>query len=283
MEMVLNELSIVQAETSHIGSLNAIAFAKTLSAGVQKGYNKVRSDLIESGIILSENYTYYNWLHSNSGDAQIEQIIKPFLYGVLSTPFMDEEDSEAEEQYILSDYYFQDEDTNFPRTRCIGLASAFIANTLSVSFASSDTWTKNILKISVESENGSVYEDVLNVFSSECFGKEQIENHIEYTQELKLIESTEDPNSKKFHLTGHHGQKELKAFWNKLKRSSYVISGLTIEWGGNDFIRSTNANGEIEIVIPNTDRDYAIKVVTTGRNQRETDEIAKILRKNLDK
>lgn len=283
MEVVLNELSIKPADNQLGGNAIAIDLAKTISAAVNKGYKRVRSHLSESEILLADDYSYYTWLHTNSGDLMLEQTIKPFLYGVLVTPFIDEEDAEGEKQYILSDYYFEDKENKHPKTKCTGLASAYIADTLSISFSSNNIWKKNTLHITVKTEKTVSREDVLNVFSPQCFEQNVIKKHIEYAHELQLVESKKAPNSKKIHITSHHGQKEIEQLWTKVKYSPFVLSGLSIEWGGNSFIRRTYEDGVIEIVLRKTDKGYALRVQTTGRNKRETDAIAKILQKKFDK
>jgi hypothetical protein len=58
---------------------------------------------------------------------------------------------------------------------------------------------------------------------------------------------------------------------------------LSVEWGGKRFIRKTYVNGQIEIVDNNTDMGYALLISTTGRNKRETDAIAEILREKYER
>jgi hypothetical protein len=283
MELALNELSISQGPDRFSGAALAVAFAKTMGEAVSKGYRIIRSDLSESEIVLAEEYSLHTWLVTKSGDAMTEQILKPFLYGVLQTPFINEENEEAEEEFVNSHYYFEDAASGFPKTKCYGLASAFITDSISISMPTTDIWKKNKLLLTIEQGETESREEVLNVYSAACFSNADLKSHIEYKQKLDLKESGISPNSKKIHLTSHHGQKELKQLWNKLKQSTFVISGLSVEWGGQTFIRRTDENGIIEIVLHKTNRQYALQVQTTGTNQRETDEIAKLLEKKFDK
>jgi len=283
MELALNELSISPAPDRFSGAALAVSFAQTMGEAVSKGYRIIRSDLSESEILLAEDYSLHSWLVTNSGDSMIEQIIKPFLFGVLTTPFIDEANEDAEEEFVISDYYFEDEDSGFSKTKCYGLASSYITDGISISMPTQDLWKKNKLSISIEQGETATTEEVLNIYSAACLGNADIKNHIEYRQELDIEESSVSPSSKKLHLTGHHGQKELKQLWNRLKQSTFVISGLSIEWGGQNFIRSTDENGMVEIVLHKTLRQYALQVKTTGTSQRETDEIAKLLAKKFDK
>ena len=83
-------------------------------------------------------------------------------------------------------------------------------------------------------------------------------------------------------FAGIYSQQELNALWNKLKKSPYVTDALSIEWGGKRFIRKTYSSGAIEIVDNSTDEGYALLVQTTGRNMRETDAIAEILKERYE-
>ncbi|PKL79807.1 MAG: hypothetical protein CVV25_06760 [Ignavibacteriae bacterium HGW-Ignavibacteriae-4] len=84
---------------------------------------------------------------------------------------------------------------------------------------------------------------------------------------------------KNIHLSDHHGKKELDNFCNKIKISPYVEEMKSTDWGGKKFIRKVEANGWIELVLYKTDRQYALKVKTTGKDQLETEAISEILRK----
>lgn len=52
---------------------------------------------------------------------------------------------------------------------------------------------------------------------------------------------------------------------------------MSIEWGGNSFYKKPQKDGKLDIIHLKSDRRYALQVQTTGRNLRETVEIAKIL------
>jgi hypothetical protein len=283
MELILNELSILKSESQYAGGKLAMDFAKTMGTAVSMGYRKIRSHLSESEIELAHDYTLYNWLVTNSGDAMIEQVIKPFLYGVFTTPFIEDGNEIAEEQYIESDFYFEDIASGFPKAKCLGLASAFIADSISISFPTLNIWKKEKLTITIEYDDEIVAGEVLNIHSTACFKNYDTKTHIVYNQDLKLTKHSESPKNKKCHITSHHGQKELKQLWNKLKTSPYVVSGLSIEWGGKVFVRKAEENGKIEIVLYKSEREYSLQIETTGTNQRETEEIAKILTQKFDR
>jgi len=70
------------------------------------------------------------------------------------------------------------------------------------------------------------------------------------------------------------------AFARRLVHCEYVCGVLNLlEFHPHrrNFIYKTNENGVIEIVLPWTDQRLGMAVKTTGRNLKETREIAKIL------
>lgn len=193
---------------------------------------------------------------------------------MLILPFIRDEDKEIAAYYVEADYYFEDAANNMAKTSCPGLTAAYLYDTLSISLQSGPAWTKNLLEIIVEANKTRTIEQVNNVFSRECFAVAAIKSIVENLGELNLQETQIAIKDKKIHLTSHHGQRELKALWSKLKNSPYVIEAFSIEWGGKRFIRKTFANGAIEIVDTGNDKGYALLVQTTGTSLRETDAIA---------
>lgn len=95
-----------------------------------------------------------------------------------------------------------------------------------------------------------------------------------------LIKSTSIP---KVHLAQHHGKKELGEFSKKLINSPYITEIQSTDWGGKNFIRKINNDNSIEIVLYWTEKEYALKVFTTGRNEKETEIISNILQKKYNK
>lgn len=270
-----NELSIDAHSADRFAANSKMQlFSETVAEARQKGFRNVRSHHASHQIQLSADYTLYDWLNNKD----VPEILRNNMYGMLVLPFIKDEDEEVAAHYVASDYYFEDAPNGITKISCAGLAAAYLYETLSVSLQSSPAWTKNLLDITVETNGTSSTEKVNNVFSKACFDLPAISNAVENLGELDLQETAIAVKDKQIHLTSHHGQQELKALWKKLKNSPYVTEGLSIEWGGKRFIRKTYANGQIEIVDTSTDEGYALLITTTGRNLRETDAIAEILK-----
>jgi hypothetical protein len=118
--------------------------------------------------------------------------------------------------------------------------------------------------------------------------KKQIANNKKYKEwcfeysdnkEYLLTKTDILPSAKKAHFAHHHGEKELSDFWKKIKNSPYVESACSANFGseGKEFIRKVKPNGDIEIVLKKTSKEYALILKTTGKDIIETKTIAEIL------
>ena len=275
MELILNELSISPSADKYKANETMLDFARTVAEGKRKGFGFVRSYFTTSDIIIADNYSMENWL--NDKDFAKYKDYKDILFGMIVVPFIRDEDEHIEEQYIKANYYYEDAQNNITKTECIGLASAYLYDTLSISYSNNNYWCKNLLSISIKENAVETKANVVNVFSKDCFSTAEVSNKIEQISTLELIECTIEPANKNFHLTGHHGQKEMQELWDKIKHSKYVVEGMTIQWGGNTFYKNPMSNGKLDIVHMKSDRRYVLQIQTTGRNKRETIEIGKIL------
>lgn len=274
MEMIFNELSIQPNSADKYSANDRMKiFAEAVGEARQKGFNIIRANNSTNQILLTQGYTLYDWFNNN----RVSEIQRNFLYGMITPPFISEDDEEIEDQYLASSYYFEDIGNNITKTECLGLASAFLYETLSISFDSLPIWRQTQLQITIENGQSSSTENVFNVYSKSSFNAQDIIDFVESISTLKLVESKINPGDKQIHLTSHHGKKELSELWNKIKKSPYVISGLSIEYGGNSFYKKPQKNGQVDIVHLKSDKRYSLQVQTTGRNFRETIEIAKKL------
>lgn len=276
MELMFNELSLEPVSANKFEAIEkAKQFALTFSAGRKKGFQRIRAVYHYSEIKLSQDYSIQDFLFDKTLPHKDYKDLKDLLFGNINQPFIKEEDEAVEENYILSNINYHQ---NGSEHDCLGLAAAYLYDVPAISLNSSNEWQNNQININVEVGGVTNIQQVFNVYSNNCFSIPIIAQHIENLGDLELIETELKPEDKNLHLTGHHGKKELKNLWNKLKLSPFVISGLSIEWGGQNFIRKTTDKGIIEIVLPKSARQYAMQITSTGRNKRETEAIANNLR-----
>lgn len=275
MEMLFNELSTNPLSPDKYTANDKMnLFAQTFGVAKTKGFRNIRSHVSAHEISLSEDYTLFDWFNNND----VSRDYKDFLFGVIVQPYIKDEDEEIEVKYIEADYHFEDEASGINKTKCFGLAAAHLYDTLSISLSSSPVWDKIQLPISIEKEDETLIGHVFNVSKQSSFDTPAIANFVENLGTVSLIETTINPENKKIHLAPHHGKAELTTLCNLLKNNEYVIEMRSTDWGGRNFIRKTYPDGVIEIVMVKTARQYALWVQTTGRNLRETNEIAEILK-----
>lgn len=275
MELVLNELSISVVANKFKANDTMIEFAKTVAEGKRKGFKNIRSHFATHDIKLADDYTMENWF--NDKDFVKSKDYKDILLGMVVLPFIKEEDEHIEEQYIKANYFYEDAENGIDKTQCVGFASAYLYDTLSISFSSCTYWHKTKYPIIIEADGESTTDVIYNVFSNTAFNTEEILKQIESYGTVVLEETKIKVADKKRHIAPHHGTKELNELCDQLELSPYVEDMRSTNWGGTKFIRKTTKEGFIEIVLYKTQRKYALLVKTTGRNKRETDAIAEIL------
>ena len=190
-----------------------------------------------------------------------------FLFGFLRQPYEDDSVEEKQEDYLASTWLYEGK-------ACYGLALAYIMESMSVSICD-QIWNQPILHIG---RDASIV-DVRNLFDEGTF-----HYHIKWLeglQPLELITCSDRPEEKRIKLRDDHGKDILKAFSDRLVNSEYVIeiiNSMPFNSKNRRFIHKIREDGIIEIVLPWTDEGHGIVVKTTGRNLRETERIAEILK-----
>jgi len=274
MELMFNELSLIPLSPDiDFANTKVTDLVKAFKKAHENGFRKIRSEYQAYQITLSANYSLQDWFTN----LNISKTYKDVLYGVLIHPFLKLEDEEIFEEYDNAKYYFEDVDSGITKRECLGLASAYLNKTLSISLNSSINWSAINLSITVEIDGEIELQTVKNIALASNFDDPAIAQYVENLGDLILLESQISPNQKPIHLPAHHGKAELKELCNQLKLSLYVTEMRSTNFGGNRFIRKINDDGSIEIVLHKTQRRYALLIKTTGRNRRETKAIAEIL------
>ena len=278
MEMIYNELSNIPVSENKILANQRVAFLiECYKKGQQNGFDRIRFPKQFHEIEISGGYTLQQWL-----DETDQRNYKDLILGARTYPFIKTEDTWAEEEYIKHHFYFENADNNIIRTECLGLAAAHIYDTLAVSFRGNPVWEKDLFSIKKVNDVTGLMEnaDVTNVFSSDCFQKQNVRTFIERISEIVLQSSPLNPDDKVIRFRSDHGIDVLNAFAKRITKSPYVngiINSLPFNNGSKSFIRRVYPNGLIEVVLYWTDRGLGMVIQTTGRNLRETEEIAKLL------
>lgn len=155
---------------------------------------------------------------------------------------------------------------------CHGLALAHLNDTCSLSYLSPE-WKCNRLEIIRGSEKAYVR----NVSTFEQV--EELKEFFEGLLPTKLRETEKNPNDK-VHIAKHHGNNILKEKANILKNSKYVEDIRSTEFAHYKVHNPCVVSGEGKIVMY-FEGYLSLEVITTGANRRETEEIAKILKRQV--
>lgn len=267
---MFNELSVEPlSDTRHEAMDKVKQFAKTMAVAQKKGFGRIRSHLHQSGIVLAEEYSLRDCLF----DKDLPRNYKDFLFGTIVSPFINDEDEEVTDAYIQADFYFKNNDA---KQDCLGLAAAYLYGLPSISFGVSSTWQRNQLPIVRRQDGVENTEEVYNVFSKDCFTTSTISDFVETLGEIELVKFESEAEITLF--GDHHGKEDLLALSNKLKNNPYVIEIKSTNFGGSRFVRKIHSDGVLEILVMKSDERFALWVQTTGRNYRETEAIAQILK-----
>lgn len=222
--------------------------------------------------------TLIEWLEglSNGGT-------KNTILSIISKPYLSDKDIEP-----LVGYSFENQQFGIEENYCWGLAFAKINDTVTISLATIDLWKSiELIFNRLDEITGNTEAlQVLNVSNIESLENQTILAFLEAISEVELQETDLAPADKKEHLSGtHHGKAELKAFWDKIKNSPYVVALVcSLEnHQGIKLIKKEHNDGKIELTLYWEDSGYSMMIQTTGRNLKETKEIAQILRKKYDK
>lgn len=282
MDLIFNELSLFHRAGSQFEAKNLMeTLLFTCKDANKKDFNRLRVNENFTQLLLFEKYTIMDWLNDNS----VRKDYKNLLLGLKRYPFIMEGDENIENIFIQNYYYLNIPDVKeLHRKETEGLAVAFLYNTLSISFATTEVWENTIIELLEKTE-----ENETNVKVKHISNPKHIEFHnewIESNRPIELIEANILPAKKIINIGDDHGKDILNKFANKLINSNYVvkiINSLRFNPNEKNFIRKIHADGKIEIVLTWTDEGYGLIFQTTGRNLQETKLIADIIEKDIKK
>lgn len=190
-----------------------------------------------------------------------------FLFSFLQQPYESDDVNDEQDQYLDHQWSLQGKD-------CYGLALAAIMESMALSLVN-EVWDQAIISIRKDEEE---------IQARNLFGTETFEIHrswLERNEPIELATCVMSPVEKNVKVREDHGQDELLRFSKRLVNSEYVceiINSLEFHEKERHFIHKIKDKGIIEIVLPWTKHGYGIAVQTTGRNRRETEAIAAILK-----
>lgn len=246
------------------------------------GYNHIIAPNNVFQCLALDNQNVAQWFN-NLNTPQKNKVSTLFM----RTPFSDE--VLADKTSETERHFFECDDPIIEQDNCKGLSTAYLLDIPTISIGTHDIWTGD--KVSFFEYNDDMTEiseiSVLNISSVDVRLNQELISYSEANYQVILVESTIPVEEKPIKLSGdHHGNDKLKALALRMVRNQYidgVINNLRFERHSSRFIRNIYPNGIVEITMHWEDDGYGMAIQTTGRNLRETEEIAKILRREYDK
>lgn len=283
MNLTFNEISFQPyVGNGHVLKSKFLNLVKTYKElKTNYGFNHlVFPSAIANFKVLSHQNTY-EWLSSLNGKDKEDILIyikKPFSNDVL--------DGQMED---LDAYYFENIILGIKSTNCIGLGLAHLQNTATISLDSDNFWHSDSIEIiRVYEENNDLASEchhVRNVVLSSNLSTE-FKEFAESILKIEMVETSLSPEEKPIRFRDDHGQDVLMAFAKRIRKSPYItqiINSIQFNRQTVRFIRRIFEDGKIEIVLHWEDDGYGMVIQTTGRNYRETEAIAVLLKNEYDK
>lgn len=236
-----------------------------------KNLSDIYKGMKENGISTCRvsNELLCDMIQKLNNDPQKRNLLN-FIYAFFHAPY----DSDNVIMYYADEYLKHQ--WTYEDKECVGLAYSYITDSLSVSFYA-DKWKHNV-------DINKDFEKVRVRNVSEKRHLDVYKSWFEGLREIQLIESSLTKEEKKIHLRDDHGKDKLLEFSQKICGNKYVtevLNSLPFNPHDRKFIRNVFPDGKIECVLCWTDKGYGIVIQTTGRNLRETERIADILKEEF--
>lgn len=273
-ELFFNELSLnphCEVDELHRRVLN---YAEVLSRCGELGHKRIRYENDFAAIMLTPEKSLATYCYENIHNTEYNTSISLIL-STRHHPYIDP-DTEQEAMYVENDYKVIVGDSS---VSAYGLTSAFLSNSFSVGFQSSDEWNRCCFPVSVMSDGslsnvGKVFcVSDLTHFDDSSFVKWYVDGH-----EVAYVKRKDEPYR---HLSSdHHGKDILMRFTDKIMKEDFVVgivNSLPFESRATKFVETIGGDGIINLRLIGTDKGLGIAVQTTGKCKLQTTYFAKIL------
>jgi hypothetical protein len=282
MELVFNELSFLECDNEHVLTNKFIQLAE-LFEKAQKihGYTHFLFPSNLSLLAACSNMTFGVWL--NSIPTKSKNKILPIIF---KRPFTEEYLGDKLER--LSSYFFVSKDLALEQEYCDGLATADIMEIPAMSLSNHTIWLEDEITIYKETQTVPETLTIKNLATEEVLNSESFNAFSEKISSVHLKESnlTIEEKLRNISLRDDHGKDKLQKLAEKIVHNKYVdgvVNSIPFNPRTSRFIKSVYKRGLIEIVMHWEDAGYGMIIQTTGKNFKETDVIAKILRDEFDR
>lgn len=165
MDLIFNELSAYDKATDVVSADSKMTYLlETCKEMYKHGFNKLRVHNDYFLTQLSKNYTINDWV-SKSTTRQTE---KELLLKLFKRPFIDDNDDDTTNSYIKNKITFVEPNHHdLHNSIGEGISTAWIKNSICVSFYSHKIWEKALLDVEVETDDSKKTSQVPNVHRPE--------------------------------------------------------------------------------------------------------------------
>lgn len=252
-------------------------YANVIKCAGNLGYKKVRYETGLDDVMLTQNESLKSYCGKHSRDNSCQ-----LLLSTVRRPYIDETDEQKVEQYILNQYRLKMDGQEYD-DMCF--CAAYLANSFLVGLDVIPIWKNLKYSLSINSDNEELEEPLYCVVSEEQYQDREFSKWIDEHDIIdgaSIIKTSVEPSKKKIHLRDDHGKDLLTAHAHRILNSPFVIeiiNSTPFKQYAKQYVDEVKANGQIEIVLMNTDAKFGMVVQTTGRNLKETIWIANELKK----
>lgn len=256
---------------------------------VRYQYSLFHTEILDGSYIGNVCLTLVKEARKNSQSDDVNR----FQYLLMSQhdPYIKEELDDCKQiNYILTEASLKKNDNQLIRAE--GFKAAYFCNSICVGLYSEPYWENHIHTIVINNEFETFNIDAVCISREEHFATREYTEWVDRNVDIELIESTK-PIKKKLGqhrnaIGKHHGKELLYAHALKLIESPYVEEIITsAEYGQpseKDYIAGFgDENGVIRIMLVWEEPKVSMLIKTTGRNIKETNAIADILRNQFAK
>lgn len=272
MELIFNEQSTIPCAKDLTEACKGVMqFLATYKEAEKHGFKRIRYEKAFDCINIAPDFTLNDFCCIPKF-----RTVSGLLLGLAKHPFID--DNTPEEARFVDNNFF------IKRDDCVvqveGLGIAYLYNSIGISFCFDSFWKQIKHRLYVKGKESGEYDIIAISHPMHCDEPDFIKQ-TDRLKPIELIESEIHPEKKSISLRDDHGQNVLHAFARKLCQSPYVIriiNSLPYNSQETQFIRAVRDNGLIELVLTDTDKGLGLILQSTGRNKRETEKIANILK-----
>lgn len=271
MELIFNEQSAISPAKNLTDAYTAVEqYIQTYKEAEKHEFKKIRYEKPFDQITIAPNYTLNDFCNSN-------KTLGGLLLGLARHPFID--DNTPEENRFIENNFFIEQ--NSRQISVEGLGVAYLYKSIAISFVFDPFWCQIKHRLYVTTGKDAGEYDVIAISHPDHCNDADFLEHKDRWKPVELVESKTSPIDKRIQLRDDHGKDTLEAFAQRLCQSPYVeaiLNSLPYNPHARDFIHNIKDNGRIEIVLVETDRGLGLILQSTGRNKRETEKIANILK-----